>query len=298
MTTSSFPEPRPTTVQALEELDAQTTDQLYRPFLETKNGAEEADWVSELELDTVTEMAARFPRKLKFLVLYGSLRTRSFSRLTAFEAARILTKLGADVRVYNPTGLPLKDDVSDKSEKVQELRALSEWSDGQIWVSPEQHGAITGIFKTQIDWIPLSVGSVRPTQGRTLAVMQVNGGSQSFNVVNTLRLLGRWMRMFTIPNQSSIPMAWKCFTPSDRLMPSSNRDRVVDVCEELVKTTLILQPHFNLFGDRYSEREEKRQHGKLRTQQEVEDAKKKKEQEEKEAREKSANKTAQILTSM
>jgi arsenic resistance protein ArsH len=145
---------------------------------------------------------------------------RSFSRLTAFEAARILIKLGADVRVYNPSGLPLKDDTSDKHEKVQELRALSEWSDAHVWSCPEQHGAITGVFKTQgtylsrfrfasaahskfllssvVDWIPLSVGSVRPTQGRTLAVIQVNGGSQSFNVVNTLRLLGRWMRMFTV----------------------------------------------------------------------------------------------------
>ncbi|GAA5892417.1 uncharacterized protein JCM6883_007350 [Sporobolomyces salmoneus] len=299
--TASSSLPRPASVQALDSLELQAVNKLYRPFLETKNTPEEKDWVDDLELETVSQMASQRPEKLKILVLYGSLRTRSFSRLTAYEAARILTKLNVDVRVYDPTGLPVKDDVSDKHEKVQELRALSEWSNGQLWSCPEQHGAITGCFKNQIDWIPLSVGSVRPTQGRTLAVVQVNGGSQSFNVVNTLRLLGRWMRMFTIPNQSSIPKAWTCFTPSDRLLPSSNRDRLVDVCEELVKTTLILQPHFDLFGDRYSEREEKRQHGKLRTQQEVEEAKKKKELEEKEKKEqaeKSANTTAQILSNM
>ncbi|GAA6010039.1 hypothetical protein JCM11491_005841 [Sporobolomyces phaffii] len=296
MTTSPFVPPA--TVQALETLPTHTVDELYRPFLATKNAPDEAEWVDELELDTVTALANRNPTKLKILILYGSLRTRSFSKLTAFEAARILTKLGADVRVFNPAGLPLKDDTSDKHDKVRELRALSEWSDGQLWSCPEQHGAITGVFKTQIDHIPLSTGSVRPTQGRTLAVVQVNGGSQSFNVVNTLRLLGRWMRMFTIPNQSSIPKAWTCFTASDRLLPSSNRDRLVDVCEELVKTTLILQPHFNLFGDRYSEREEKRQHGKLRTQEETEAAKKKLEQDEAAKKVTSKDTTTQILSSM
>ena len=120
-------------------------------------------------------------------------------------------------------------------------------------------------MKNQIDWIPLSTGSVRPTQGRTLAIAQVSGGSQSFNTVNTLRILGRWMRMFAIPNQSSIPMAYKQFTePEDveggsRLMPSGNRDRLVDCMEEFVKYTLVMRPHFDLFGDRHSEREEKRQ---------------------------------------
>ncbi|GAA5842458.1 hypothetical protein JCM3766R1_004422 [Sporobolomyces carnicolor] len=300
---SSRSRTRPDSVAALERLSPETLDELYRPFLHhhqhrhvaanesngttTTTGAgsegEEGvvDWVDELELDAVQQMASSSRDKVKILILYGSLRTRSFSRLTAYEAARVLTKLGCDVRVYDPTGLPLKDDVSDRDAKVTELRALSEWSDGHLWSCPEQHGAITGVFKTQIDWIPLSVGSVRPTQGRTLAVVQVNGGSQSFNVVNTLRLLGRWMRMFTIPNQSSIPKAWTCFDKNDRLLPSSNRDRLVDVCEELVKTTLVLRPHFEQFGDRFSEREERRRHGRLRTQQEVEDdAKKKKKKEE------------------
>lgn len=145
--------------------------------------------------------------------------------------------------------------------KVQELRELSKWSDGHVWVSPEQHGNLTGIFKQQIDWIPLSTGSVRPTQGRTLAVAQVSGGSQSFNSVNSLRILGRWMRMFTIPNQSSVPMAYTQFTPEtegSRMLPSGNRDRLVDCMEELVKYTIVMRPHFDLFGDRYSERGEKR----------------------------------------
>lgn len=158
----------------------------------------------------------------------------------------------------------MKDDEQHSHPKVQELRELSKWSDGHFWCSPEQHGNVTGLFKTQIDWVPLSTGSVRPTQGRTLAIAQVSGGSQSFNTVNTLRILGRWMRMFVIPNQSSIPMAYKQFTePEDveggsRLMPSGNRDRLVDCVEELVKYTVVMRPHFDLFGDRYSEREEKR----------------------------------------
>jgi arsenic resistance protein ArsH len=186
---------------------------------------------------------------------------RSYSRLLAYEASRILFRLGCDVRMYDPTGLPIKDDVQHNHEKVQELRELSKWSDGHIWISPEQHGILTAVFKNQIDWIPLSTGSVRPTQGRTLAIAQVNGGSQSFNTVNALRILGRWMRMFAIPNQSSIPMAYKQFTEEEegsRLMPSGNRDRLVDCMEEFVKYTIVMRPHFDLFGDRYSEREEKR----------------------------------------
>lgn len=191
-------------------------------------------------------------------------RPRSYSRLLAYEASRILFRLGCDVRMYDPKGLPVKDDEQHSHPKVQELRELSKWSDGHIWISPEQHGNITAVFKNQIDWIPLSTGSVRPTQGRTLAIAQVSGGSQSFNTVNTLRILGRWMRMFAIPNQSSIPMAYKQFTGPEeaeggsRLLPSSNRDRLVDCMEEFVKYTLIMRPHFDLFGDRYSEREEKR----------------------------------------
>lgn len=188
----------------------------------------------------------------------------SYSRLLSFEASRILFRLGCDVRMFDPKGLPVKDDEQHSHPKVQELRELSKWSDGHIWISPEQHGNVTAVFKNQIDWIPLSTGSVRPTQGRTLAIAQVSGGSQSFNTVNTLRILGRWMRMFAIPNQSSIPMAYKQFTePEDveggsRLMPSGNRDRLVDCMEEFVKYTLVMRPHFDLFGDRYSEREEKR----------------------------------------
>ncbi|KAF8957181.1 flavoprotein-like protein [Flammula alnicola] len=234
----------------------------YRPF-RIFSPQDSADWVSGLELDTVREMVAmNLSKQIKILVLYGSLRTRSFSRLTAFEASRILSRLGADVRVFNPTGLPIKDDKSEGHPKVMELRALSEWSDGHLWCSPEQHGTVTAVFKNQIDWIPLATGSVRPTQGRTLAICQVNGGSQSFNTVNVLRLLGRWMRMWTIPNQSSIPKAWTQYTPDDRLMPSGNRDRlVVNVCEELVKTTILLRPHTELLNDRFSERKEKREHG-------------------------------------
>ncbi|KAM0452979.1 hypothetical protein ACHAPV_009221 [Trichoderma viride] len=239
--------------------------QLYRPFILPDPFAAN-DWVGQLELSiglklVESEILSRNQPRLRILVLYGSLRSRSFSRLLAYEAARILFRLGCDVRVYDPAGLPQKDDVQHSHPKVQELRELSKWSDGHVWVSPEQHGNLTGIFKQQIDWIPLSSGAVRPTQGRTLAVAQVSGGSQSFNAVNSLRILGRWMRMFTIPNQSSIPKAYTQFTPEvegSRMMPSSNRDRLVDCMEELIKYTIVMRPHFDLFGDRFSEREERR----------------------------------------
>ncbi|KAL6912636.1 hypothetical protein FSHL1_010324 [Fusarium sambucinum] len=239
--------------------------QQYRPFLFDGDMAAD-DWVAELELSTALKMVQseimdKNLDRLRILVLYGSLRSRSYSRLLALEASRILFRLGCDVRVYDPAGLPQKDDVQHNHAKVQELRELSKWSDGHVWISPEQHGNLTGIFKQQIDWIPLSTGSVRPTQGRTLAVAQVSGGSQSFNSVNSLRILGRWMRMFAIPNQSSVPMAYTQFTPEEegsRMMPSSNRDRLVDCMEELVKYTIVMRPHFDLFGDRFSEREEKR----------------------------------------
>lgn len=190
----------------------------------------------------------------RILLLYGSLRERSFSRLLVEEAARILQRLGAETRIFDPRDLPAPDSVDASHPKVQELRALSLWSEGQVWCSPERHGAITGVIKSQIDWIPLEMGSVRPTQGRTLAVMQVSGGSQSFNAVNTLRLLGRWMRMITIPNQSSVAMAWKEFDDNDRMKPSSYYDRVVDVMEELVKFTLLTRGHADHLVDRYSER--------------------------------------------
>ena len=190
----------------------------------------------------------------RILLLYGSLRKRSFSRLLTEEAARILQRLGCETRIFDPRDLPLPDATGPDHPKVQELRALSLWSEGQVWCSPERHGAISGIMKSQIDWIPLEVGSVRPTQGRTLAVMQVSGGSQSFNAVNTLRLLGRWMRMITIPNQSSVAMAYKEFDEQDRMKPSAYYDRVVDVMEELVKFTLLTRDRTDYLVDRYSER--------------------------------------------
>ena len=191
----------------------------------------------------------------KILLLYGSLRDRSFSRLAAEEAARILEKLGAETRFFNPSGLPLPDDGVDADHpKVAELRDLVTWCDGMVWSSPERHGSMTGIMKAQIDWIPLSVGSVRPTQGKTLAVMQVSGGSQSFNTVNQLRILGRWMRLLTIPNQSSVPQAWKEFDEEGRMRPSSLYNRIVDVMEELVKFTLLTRNQKAYLVDRYSER--------------------------------------------
>ncbi|MCR9129149.1 MAG: arsenical resistance protein ArsH [Alphaproteobacteria bacterium] len=196
----------------------------------------------------------------RILLLYGSLRERSFSRLAAEEAARILRRLGCETRMYNPTGLPLPDDPANEAgadhPKVAELRDLAAWAEGMVWCSPERHGAMTGIMKAQIDWIPLSLGAVRPTQGKTLAVMQVCGGSQSFNAVNQLRVLGRWMRMITIPNQSSIPKAFLEFDEDDRMKPSALYDRVVDVMEELVKFTLLTRDRAGYLVDRYSERKE------------------------------------------
>ncbi|AUW43054.1 arsenical resistance protein ArsH [Rhizobium leguminosarum] len=194
--------------------------------------------------------------KPRILILYGSLRAVSYSRLLAQEAARLLEYFGCEVRIFNPEGLPLPDAEPASHPKVQELRELSAWSEGQVWVSPERHGAMTGIMKAQIDWIPLSVGSVRPTQGKTLAVMQVSGGSQSFNAVGQLRILGRWMRMITIPNQSSVAKAFQEFDADGRMKPSSYYDRVVDVCEELVKFTLLTRDASNYLTDRYSERKE------------------------------------------
>jgi arsenic resistance protein ArsH len=193
----------------------------------------------------------------RILLLYGSLRERSFSRFLTFEAARILEHFGAEVRVYDPMELPMVGSVPETHPKVAELRALCLWSEGQVWCSPERHGAVTAVMKNQIDWIPLEQGALRPSQGRTLAVMQVCGGSQSFNVVNTLRLLGRWMRMFTIPNQSSVPMAYKEFDEAGRMRPSSYYDRVVDVMEELVKFTLLTRGRTDYLTDRYSERSER-----------------------------------------
>lgn len=192
----------------------------------------------------------------RILMLYGSVRERSYSRFVTLEAARLLETFGAEVRVFNPSGLPLPDDAPSSHPKVQELRELSAWSEGQVWCSPERHGAMTAIMKAQIDWIPLSIGAVRPTQGKTLAVMQVSGGSQSFNAVNQLRVLGRWMRMITIPNQSSVAKAFEQFDEAGRMKPSSYYDRIVDVMEELVKFTLLTRDASTYLTDRYSERKE------------------------------------------
>lgn len=190
----------------------------------------------------------------RILLLYGSLRPRSFSRLLTLEAERLLQHFGAETRVFDPHGLPMVDSVPADHPKVQELRELSAWSEGQVWCSPERHGTITGIFKSQIDWLPLEIGSVRPTQGRTLAVMQVCGGSQSFNAVNALRVLGRWMRMVTIPNQSSVAKAFQEFDDNDRMKPSPYYERLVDVMEELVKFTLLVRDRSDYLTSRYSER--------------------------------------------
>lgn len=192
----------------------------------------------------------------RLLLLYGSLRKRSFSRLVIEEAVRLLEAMGADTRVFDPRGLPLADAEEDSHPKVQELRELVQWSEGMVWCSPERHGAMTGIMKTQIDWIPLSLGASRPSQGKTLAVMQVCGGSQSFNAVNQLRILGRWMRMITIPNQSSVPKAFMEFDDNDRMKPSPYYDRIVDVLEELVKFTLLTRGCGDYLTNRYSERRE------------------------------------------
>lgn len=217
------------------------------------------DLLPNLDL-SLFEDAQAIPResghKPRILLLFGSTRERSFSRLLVEEAARLLEHFGAETRLFDPSGLPLPDDVPVDHPKVQELRDLVLWSEGQVWCSPERHGAMSAVFKAQIDWIPLALGAVRPTQGKTLAVMQVCGGSQSFNVVNQLRVLGRWMRMFTIPNQSSVPKAYMEFDDAGRMKPSPFYDRVVDVMEELVKFTLLLRDRKAFLVDRYSERKE------------------------------------------
>ncbi len=223
--------------------------------------------MSKPDLPNINEQAFAVPdqgalraspsmHKPRILLLYGSLRERSFSRFATEEAARLLQSFGAETRIFDPTGLPLPDGAPVEHPKVQELRDLTTWSEGQMWCSPERHGAMTGIMKAQIDWIPLSVGAVRPTQGKTLAVMQVSGGSQSFNAVNQLRVLGRWMRMITIPNQSSVAKAYEQFDDDGRMKPSPYYDRIVDVAEELVKFTLLTRDVSGYLTDRYSERKE------------------------------------------
>ncbi len=192
----------------------------------------------------------------RILLLYGSNRERSYSRLLVQEAARLLQRFGAETRIFDPSGLPLPDDAPEDHPKVRELRELVLWSEGQVWCSPERHGAMSAVFKAQIDWVPLAMGAVRPTQGKTLAIMQVSGGSQSFNALNQMRVLGRWMRMITIPNQSSVAKAFMEFDEAGRMKPSAYYERVVDVMEELMKFTLLTRDVAPYLVDRYSERRE------------------------------------------
>jgi len=224
-----------------------------RPLSDTPNVIDEEFY----EIDTARlHVTARADHAPRFLLLYGSLREQSYSRLMTEEAARILTRLGGETKTFNPSGLPFPDDAGAEHSKVQELRDLVTWAEGMVWCSPERHGAMTGIMKTQIDWIPLSLGGMRPTQGKTLAVMQVCGGSQSFNAVNQLRILGRWMRLLTIPNQSSTPKAFLEFGEDGRMKPSPFYNRMVDVMEELMKFTLLTRDNKDYMLDRYSERAE------------------------------------------
>lgn len=211
---------------------------------------------AEFRVPHISPPVAASTHKPRILLLYGSLRARSYSRFLTLEAERLLQAMGAETRIFDPSGLPLPDDAPEDHPKVQELRGLALWSEGQVWCSPERHGAMTAIMKAQIDWIPLNSGAVRPTQGKTLAVMQVSGGSQSFNAVNQLRVLGRWMRMLTIPNQSSVAKAFQEFDDAGRMKPSAYYDRVVDVMEELVKFTLLTRDISPYLTDRYSERVE------------------------------------------
>ena len=233
-------------------------------------------WIQEQVVGVISKYDySQMPigRPPRLLILYGSLRETSFSRKMGLEFARLFEVLGCDVRVYNPRGLPVRDPLLEDQLKVQELRALTQWSDGHVWVSPEMHGTITGALKNQIDWIPLNTGSVRPTQGRTCLVAQVNGGSQSFNAVNALRVLARWMRMPCCTNQSSVAKAWKEFDDDGRMKESDFRDRVVDCAEEMAKFTAIMSAASDDLNDRFSERKEKEKEGKLLTQAEKEEKK-------------------------
>jgi arsenical resistance protein ArsH len=246
----------------------------YRKALE---GRDSPDWIHDEVANKITKFdynTLPIGRAPRILILYGSLRETSFSRFQAYEFARLLELLGCDVRVYNPRGLPVRDPAVEDHVKVQELRALTLWSDGHVWCSPEMHGTITGIFKNQIDWIPLNTGSLRPTQGRTCCVAQVNGGSQSFNAVKALRLLARWMRMPCCTNQSSVAKAWQEFDTKGRMKPSEFRDRVVDVAEEFAKFTAVMVPVADDLTNRFSERKEKEEKGRLLSQAEKEANKK------------------------
>lgn len=229
------------------------TENVSEPLLPSSNLDAASFRVPSPSALTARTVSTHAPR---ILMLYGSLRERSYSKLLTLEAARLLEAMGAEVRIFDPHGLPQPDTAPDSHPKVQELRDLASWAEGMVWTSPERHGAMTGIMKSQIDWIPLSIGAVRPTQGKTLAVMEVSGGSQSFNALNQMRVLGRWMRMLTIPNQSSVAKAFAEFEEDGRMKPSSYYDRVVDVMEELVKFTLLTRDVAPFLVDRYSERKE------------------------------------------
>lgn len=234
-----------------------------------------SDWVPAV-LPALSAAAAFAPpgqtvvHPLRVLVLYGTLRPAGFSKLLAFECARLVEGLGADVRAYDPAGLPVRDPELSEGDKVRELRALVQWSEAHIWVGAELHGNLCSVLKNQVDWIPLNTASVRPTQGKSVALFQVNGGSQSFNAVNTLRLLARWMRMPCVVNQSSVPKAWTQFDGAGRMKESSLRERVVDVCEEFYKVSLVNREFADAFVDRYSERKEREERGRLLTQAEKE----------------------------
>ncbi len=223
--------------------------------------------IPQRNLLTPTQFSSHPPR---ILMLYGSLRERSYSKLLSLEAARLLQTMGAEVKVFDPLNLPQPDAAPETHPKVKELRDLAAWSEGMVWCSPERHGAMTGIMKSQIDWIPLSVGAVRPTQGKTLAVMEVSGGSQSFNAVNQMRILGRWMRMITIPNQSSVAKAFLEFEEDGRMKPSAYYDRLVDVMEELIKFTLLTRDVAPYLVARYSERKESAEELSKRVNQKIE----------------------------
>lgn len=210
-----------------------------------------------LETPTLEQVQAKaLDHPPRILLLYGSNRERSYSRLAVLEAGRILEHFGAEVKIFHPKGLPLPEDAESTHPKVQELHELLAWAEGMVWCSPERHGSMSSIFKAQIDWIPLAAGAIRATQGKTLALMQVCGGSQSFNALNQMRVLGRWMRMITIPNQSSIPKAFLEFEEEGRMKASSYYDRIVDVMEELYKFTLLTRGQAGYLTDRYSERKE------------------------------------------
>lgn len=225
------------------------------PPVSTELPALQVDFFDPILLSKLHAPAPSFHAP-RFLLLYGSLRERSYSKLLVLEAARLLVALGGEVKLFDPQDLPLPDGAPESHAKVQELRELAQWAEGMVWCSPERHGAMTGVMKAQIDWIPLAIGAVRPTQGKTLAVMQVSGGSQSFNALNQMRILGRWMRMITIPNQSSVAKAFLEFDEAGRMKPSAYYDRVVDVMEELMKFTLLTRDTSTYLVDRYSERKE------------------------------------------